>query len=64
VTHICKYADNKPYFNKEGFLEDPTPDDPWRLLCLDFDCYCSICDEIRKEDARDAFEESRREKEG
>lgn len=53
MTHICPMT-NDAHFNKEGFLESPTEDDPVRIQCLDFDCYCGICDALYKEDARDA----------
>lgn len=56
MTHICPMT-NDAHFNKEGFLESPTEDDPIRIQCLDFDCYCGICDGIYKEAARDAAEE-------
>ena len=61
MTHICPMTKDA-HFNKEGFLESPTEDDPIRIQCLDFDVYCGICDGIYKEAARDAAYEMEQER--
>ena len=53
----CPYTPEKPYYrNREGFLDDPSEDDPFRVLCLDFDVYCNVCKEAEMEAMRDYAE--------